>query len=158
MKFKYRSVFSREPGSDDFLIFRRPEIMVSIAGPLGKATSVGLVDTGSDFTIFPKRIAEYLGVPLTESKLTSAAAFGGQELPLQEGEVVLKVTDSEDQVEWVTEVCFFDFPTSESEAIILGDSSFLDYFIATFDGEASELELQPTSEMLELCLPRQESD
>lgn len=151
MKFKYRSVFSNIPDSDDLLIFRRPEIVVSVAGPLGSASSVGLVDTGADFTIFPKRIADYLGIPLSESKLTSAAAFGGQQLSLHEGEVTLVLSDSEERIEWRTAVCFFDFPSSEGEAIILGHSSFLDYFIATFDGEASELELKPTGEMLDLC-------
>jgi hypothetical protein len=151
MKFKYRSAFSSDPNSDDLIIFRRPEIPLTIFGPLGGATSVGLVDTGADFTIFPKSIADYLGIPMTTSGLSSAASFAGESLPLMEGEVTILIRDSDEQIVWKTDVCFFDFRSSDIETVILGHSSFLDNFIATFDGELSQLELKPTRELLEIA-------
>ena len=42
----------------------RPMIAVVIEGPSGRRLLDGLLDTGSDRTIFPQREAQVLGIPL----------------------------------------------------------------------------------------------
>jgi Aspartyl protease len=157
MKFPYSTAIARDDASGNFVIFRRPEIAVEITGPLGRAAMIGLVDTGSDHTIFPASVAEELGIELSPQAVTQGSGFGGQALMFRSGVAELRIGDDENSVCWQAELYFYAFGKPDLETTVLGHSSFLDYFIATFDGEASELELKPTSEMLELCTPRHES-
>ena len=62
MNFPYSTIISHDPDSGDFLLLRRPEIPITIGGPEREAAYVGLVDTGSDNTIFPLSVADYLGI------------------------------------------------------------------------------------------------
>ena len=48
------------PDDDDFGLLLRPEIPVELIGPKGTVVRRGLVDTGSDNTIFPKSVADFL--------------------------------------------------------------------------------------------------
>jgi predicted aspartyl protease len=57
MKFPYSTVILAASDNGHFFAFRRPEIPVWISGRAGRAEVVGLVDTGSDKTIFPGRSA-----------------------------------------------------------------------------------------------------
>jgi hypothetical protein len=59
MIFPYQPVIVAAPDGD-FIELLRPEIEISIVGRSGTATLVGLVDTGSENTIFPKSIADDL--------------------------------------------------------------------------------------------------
>ena len=53
MIFPYRSIITAAPDGNDFLLILHPKIPVTVVGPVGSATYMGLVDTGSDSTIFP---------------------------------------------------------------------------------------------------------
>jgi hypothetical protein len=145
--FPYSSIISADPGTGDFLLFRRPEIPVTISGPIGSATYVGLVDTGSDNTIFPRSVAELLGISVQTSSGPAASVFGGQRVQLLTGEAILKLESDGQTLIWKTAVCFFDFATPEEETVILGHSAFLDYFTATSDGKSGVLTLIPNDEL-----------
>jgi hypothetical protein len=144
MKFPYSSIISQAPGGEEFFVIRRPEIPVTIESPIGRLTVIGLVDTGSDNTIFPKSVADHLQIPIATTNGPAASVFGGQRVQLLEGEVTLTL-EMEDgpRSRWTAMVCFYEFSTSEEECVILGHSGFLEFFTATFDGKLAELTLEP---------------
>lgn len=146
MKFPYSSVIAADPASGDYLLFRRPEIPVTIAGPSGKLTLIGLVDTGSDNTVFPRSVADYLGIGLAAGG-PAATAFGGGRLELLAGEVVLAIESDDESIHWPATVSFHDFLSVEEETVILGHAGFLDYFTATFAGDLAALTLTPNEEL-----------
>lgn len=150
MKFAYASIIAQAPGESDFLLLRRPEIPVTIVGPGGTATFIGLVDTGSDHTILPYSVASLLGVTIDQLDGPSASVFGGHKVQLLQGNVVFQLTaDEGETISWTTPVCFFEFPQNVDEALILGHAGFLDYFTATFDGKEAVLTLIPNDELPE---------
>jgi hypothetical protein len=146
MIFPYQPVIVAGPGGD-FLELLRPEIEVSIVGRSGMATFVGLVDTGSDNTIFPKSIADDLGIPLTPSSSPPAKSFGGHSIPLSAGTVLLQLASDEIIVRWQSMINFYDFDSPELETVILGHAGFLEFFSATFDGKDGTLTLTPNDEI-----------
>lgn len=147
MKFPYSSLIASDPSSSDFVILRRPEIPITIIGPAGWVTCLGLVDTGSDNTIFPKTLADYLHIRLNEETTSSATSFGGSRVDLEIGEVELRIEANGESFRWRTPVSFFDFASHDEEMVILGHAGFLDYFLAAFDGKLSDVSLAASDEM-----------
>ncbi len=143
MIFSYSVVVSQDQESGDYLLFRRPEVPVTMIGPARTRTLLGLVDTGSDHTIVPMSVADNLGLDVNEFAITTANVFGGQSVRLQSGEVVLRLEADGATVTWPTLVSFFDFPSEADETIILGHAGFLEFFTSTFDGELESLTLVP---------------
>jgi hypothetical protein len=147
MIFDYRPTFWGVAEDGDFLFVTRPEIAVSIVGPLGSVSQIGLVDTGSDHTIFPRSVADWLGVTLKEAEGPPTTVFGGSLVKLLEGEVSLVLESNGDRLAWTTRVCFFDFPDPATEASVLGHAGFLNFFTAVFDGQNATLELIPNTDL-----------
>jgi hypothetical protein len=144
MIFAYRSIISAAPDGGDYLLILRPEIPVTIIGPGGSATYIGLVDTGSDNTILPKSIADDLGIPVEPMTGPAASVFGRHRVQLLAGQAKIKLDADGESFTWPTELFFFDFEFSAEETVILGHASFLDYFTATFDGEQGIPTLVPS--------------
>jgi hypothetical protein len=143
MIFLYRPVIAAPPDGGDYLLILRPEIPVTVRGAGGVGTYSGLVDTGSDNTIFPLSIAEDLGVKVTAASGPMASTFGGQRIQLYQGEVELELKTDEpaEVIRWPATVFFHDFEAVADETVVLGHADFLNYFTATFDGLAGELTL-----------------
>lgn len=147
MRFPYSSVILPEPGTGDLLIMHRPEIPVKVFGSRGAVPVIGLVDTGSDYTIFPKSVAEYLDIQVQPATDSSANVFGGHSVELFSGEVELKLTGESEEITWKTMVNFFDFGSTGDQTAILGRAGFLDFFTATFDGYEAALTLLPNPDL-----------
>ena len=147
MKFPYSTVISAVPGTDEYVLMRRPEIPVTILGPGGSLTLIGLVDTGSDNTIFPKSVADLLQIATESESGPAANAFGGQRIQLLAGDATLQLEADEVTCSWKTVTCFFKFDSPEDETVILGHAGFLDFFTATFDGKFGTLMLMPNDEL-----------
>jgi hypothetical protein len=147
MIFPYRSVIAEAPGGADYYLLRRPEIPIAIEGPIRSGTYLGLVDTGSDHTILPMAIAQYLGVVVEPESGPPAMVFGGHRVQLAVGEVVFRLQTPDDVIKWTTEVCFFESREQDDDSLILGHSGFLDFFSATFDGKLGALSLDPNDEL-----------
>ena len=145
MIFYYQPIVSLAPDGRDYLLILRPEIPVTVIGPTGEATYLGLVDTGSDNTILPKSVADRLGVPLVGTG-PPATVFGGHQVKLLTGNVTLQLEAEGEVLRWTAQVHFFDF-ADEEETVILGHAAFLDYFTATFDGKQGTLNLIPNDEL-----------
>jgi len=148
MIFPYSSIVAPAPDGDDYILVRRPEIPITIVGPAGSGTYIGLVDTGSDNTILPVSIANDLGIVLETVQGATATVFGGHRVQLLMGQAALKLeADSGESVEWKTHLFFFEFAAQEHEAVILGHSGFLDYFAATFDGHHCTVNLVANADL-----------
>jgi hypothetical protein len=147
MKFRYSSVISVVPDTGDYLLLRRPEIPITIVGPSGSASYIGLVDTGSDNTIFPQSVAHHLGIQLESALESTASTFGGHQVNLLTGNAVLRLEADGESLAWKTPLCFYDFESADKETVILGHSAFLDYFTATFDGKEGVLTLISNDEL-----------
>ncbi|HXG09936.1 MAG TPA: hypothetical protein VNK04_09120 [Gemmataceae bacterium] len=120
----------------------RPLIPVTLIGPLDSWTDEGLLDTGSDDTIFPEGIARRIGVDLTNAPSSRGAAIGMGVVPLRYAEVTLRVADNREQHEWVGWV---GFTPAKLRHATLGFAGFLPYFTATFLGDREEVELAVNS-------------
>ena len=120
---------------------------MTVCGTAGKGTYSGLVDTGSDNTIFPMAVADRLGIATIVEEGPLAIVFGGHRVQLLIGSVTLELESGGEVIQWTTEVCYHDFANAEDETVILGHAGFLDYFTATFDGKQGTLTLVPNDDL-----------
>lgn len=100
MKFFYSPSVSPDPDSKDYLLILRPEIPVTVSGPVGSMAYGALVDTGSDNTILPLSIADFLSIPVKPAAGLPAKVFSGERVQLFLGEVTFRLSDGEEAVLW----------------------------------------------------------
>jgi predicted aspartyl protease len=141
MIFYYRPAVALAPETGEPTLIFRPEMPIRIFGPRGAGHYRALVDTGADNTILPKRIADDLGIVLSDGSGPQLRAFGGQSLKVVFGDVEIEIEDENERLRWPARVQFFEFSSTEEESLVLGHSGFLDYFVATFDGGSGNLTL-----------------
>jgi Aspartyl protease len=118
----------------------RPIIAVAIEGPTGKRLLDGLVDTGSDRTLFPHREAKSLGISLPAHPDGWIKTAGGVSIPYRMADIVLELRASGSSVRWGTPVGFAEDPLS---LIHLGYHGFLEYFHCTFRGPEKTIRFDP---------------
>src|SRR5262245_43871764 len=92
----------------------RPVIPISVIGPTGTWLDDGLLDTGSDDTIFPESVAAKVGVDLTNAPTGEASGVGMAASPIRYVEVVLRLTDGVEFREWPARVGFTSAPIKRS--------------------------------------------
>lgn len=143
MRFRYRSVISMDSETGDPLLLMRPEIPITVVGSRGCVTYSALVDTGADNVVFPRSVADQLGVDLRPSRHSEAVGFGGGSVALLCGTTTLEVADSASVLRWTSQVLFSDCQPLDDDVILLGYFGFLEFFQATFDGLHGWLELIP---------------
>ena len=120
----------------------RPMIAVAIEGPAGRRLADGLLDTGSDRTIFPHREAQSIGVGLPIAPDGAFQTAGGISIAYRLAEVVLELRSSTGTtVRWRTSVAFAEDPLS---IIHLGYRGFLEHFHCTFLGPEKTVRLDPS--------------
>ena len=118
----------------------RPIVAVGIEGPKGKRLIDGLVDTGSDRTLFPHREAQSLGISLPARPDGWIKTAGGISIPYRMAEVVIEFRASGTSVRWRIPVGFAEDPLS---LIHLGYRGFLEYFHCTFRGPEQTIRFDP---------------
>ena len=87
MRFSYTGLISLAPDTGEPTAIFRPEIPITLYGPLGSRGILALVDTGADNTIFPEAAARALGIPFAEARAPAARGLGGQAISLSYAEV-----------------------------------------------------------------------
>lgn len=144
MKVPYMPVPATQPipSLGGSLIRYRPVMAVLLTGPSGSWLRDGLLDTGSDDTVFKESLASLLGVDLTQAEQRVVGLAGRpQPVRCRYAPVVLRITDGvQETYEWTAVVGFVPGPLHYN---LLGHAGFLDFFDATFRGDDHEAILTP---------------
>lgn len=135
MKFKYRKINLSHPFSHKKYILR-PIIPVSLSSQSSSIRYEALIDSGSDFNIFPTEIAARLNIDLKNSKIIH---FSGVEDLSVEGHIA-NVLLSINHQNFKTNVVFADLPSTNG---ILGQNGFFDVFSVKFDLSREEIDIRP---------------
>jgi hypothetical protein len=122
----------------------RPEIPVRIIGPNGVVEVSGLIDTGADHVFLPMLLAGLLGIELDYDAADETRGAGGHDLRTWPGQVELEIECDGQLYRWPVQVGFIE-SGDDPAATYLGHAGFLEYFRATFDGDAQTVELIPTA-------------
>ncbi len=129
----------------------RPVVPVTVVGPRGAESMRGILDTGSDQTIFPAALARRLGIELREAPPAGMATASGEAMALSLGAATLRLRFENETPEWSGVFLFHEFADRDAEMAILGHAGFLDYFTATFNGELGNVTLVPNNLLRELA-------
>jgi hypothetical protein len=118
----------------------RPIIAIGIEGPGGRRLLDGLVDSGSDRTVFPQREAATLGIQLPVLPDGSLQTAGGVAITYRLADLVLELRASGKIARWKATVAFAEDPLS---LIHLGTRGCLEYFHTTLMGPEQKVALNP---------------
>jgi hypothetical protein len=116
----------------------RPLFAVTLIGPVGTYLNAGLLDTGSDETIFPDFAAVRAGIDLSNAPTEFIVGLGRVGVRLRFAEVTLRIAGINELREWKAWVGFTANPLTRP---VLGFAGFLQFFTAQFYGDREEVEL-----------------
>jgi len=116
----------------------RPVLSVTLMGPRSSIAQDALLDTGSDDTVFPDRVAQRIGIDLTNAPLGSMGGLPQGSVPVRYARVTLRIADNQERREWEAWV---GFTPAQIRFPALGFLGFLQYFTTTFHGDREEVEL-----------------
>ncbi|OGD84430.1 hypothetical protein A3B51_03465 [Candidatus Curtissbacteria bacterium RIFCSPLOWO2_01_FULL_41_18] len=134
MKFRYRKINLIHPFLRKKYILR-PIIPVSLSFQQSSIRYEALIDSGSDFNIFPTEIAQKLNINLKSRK---RIYFSGIEDSSIEGHIA-NIFLGLGNNNLKTNVVFTDLPSVSG---ILGQNGFFDLFIVKFDLVREEIEIK----------------
>jgi hypothetical protein len=98
----------------------------------------GLLDTGSDDTVFHESVAVHIGVDLSGAPRGRAAGAAASAVPVRDAVVTLRLANQQEQREWPALIGFTAAPLRYP---LLGYAGFLHFFDASFRGAREEVEL-----------------
>jgi hypothetical protein len=116
----------------------RPLIPASIVGTSNTIVAVGLLDTGSDDTVFSESTALRLGIDLSNAPVSQMQTATLRSYRVRYAQVRLRLTDGVEQREWPAWVGFTPAPLNQP---LFGFAGFLQFFTATFHGDREQIEL-----------------
>lgn len=124
---------------------QRPIVAVTVLVPRRPAVLFdALVDTGADVTLFPKSVADRLGIDLTHQPdgLVFAAVGGPCHYRLHD--VELELRRPSEIFRWKTAVGFVE---REMSYAILGTRGFFQFFDLTYSSSRHLIDLFPASDL-----------
>jgi hypothetical protein len=146
MRFPYMlaSVKTPIPSLGGALIRPRPVVALRVIGPTGSQLMDGLVDTGSDDTVFEQWVAALIGVDMTRAVPRDIGLVGRvQPVRVHYVPVRLRITDgSPEAYEWPAVV---GFTPTKLRYPLFGYAGFLQFFNSEFRGDNRELILTPNA-------------
>ncbi len=119
----------------------RPLIRVSVIGPKNTLPMEGRLDTGSDDTVLPERLAGLIGVDLSNAPIGQSRTANMASVTVRYAQITLRMTDGVERREWPAWVGF----TPAIHRPLLGFAGFLQFFTAAFRGDREEVELTVNS-------------
>ena len=144
MRFSYQHISIQSPAValGGRWVRPRPIIGVTIIGPTDSRLREGLLDTGSDDTVFAEHLAPTLGIDLSSAPIGTMQAANRTRACVRYAQVRLRLTDGVEQREWPAWVGFTPAPLNQP---LLGFAGFLQFFTATFHGDREQVELMVNS-------------
>lgn len=142
MIFPYQAVMVDSPVTGVASELTRPEVLVGIEGKELRLV-IGLLDSGADYSILPKTVADAAGIELRPVQGSALVGVSGNPLHATYGTVRFILEDDDSTFEWTATALFHDVPSEDGG--VLGRAGFLEYFTVTFDGENNMATLQPNS-------------
>jgi hypothetical protein len=141
--FPYTLVAANHPVASLGGRWSRPRalVMVSAIGPKNTFPMEGRLDTGSDDTVFPERLASLIGVDLSNAPIGQNRTANMIPSTVRYAQITLRITDGMERREWPAWVGF----TSAVHRPLLGFAGFLQFFTATFRGDREQVELTVNS-------------
>src|SRR4051812_37869098 len=120
----------------------RPVLAIRIAGPGRTWLRDGLLDTGSDETVFEDRVAAMVGLDLSGAEEREVALVGRpRPIRCRYAPVRLRITDGHRETyEWTAVVAF---ASTRLAYALLGYAGFLQFFDAEFRGADRAVVLTP---------------
>lgn len=134
MKLKYRSLSYPTPFSKRQKLLR-PIIPLSLSNTKVSLRFEALIDSGADFCIFPRSIAEKLSINLTGRKAIYFSSATGEAVGGNISNIYLDFGEGS----FKTKVVFANLPGNVG---ILGQYGFFDKFIVKFDLSKKEIEVK----------------
>jgi hypothetical protein len=117
----------------------RPYLAVRLYGPSGSILRDGLLDTGSDDTIFHEDLAALVGIDLATVSPTPILLAGRGVVPCRYVPTTLRITDGVSETyEWSAVVGFVPVRLRH---VLLGHAGFLQFFDTEFRGADREVVL-----------------
>lgn len=139
MKFKYRKIFvgsSKAFPQRTFVL--RPIIPISIIHKKKSLRYEALVDSGSDYTLFPAALGKKLGINIESGQKESVSGVSGPALNIYFHHLVVEMGDYQFKV-------YAGFAENINQNFaILGQSSFFNVFKITFNSKKKEVEIIPS--------------
>ena len=135
MKISYLAGKARkpQPSLHGGTVRHRPIMAVRVTGPSGTWILDGLLDSGSDDTIFPEWVAAIIGVDLTAATEHDIQLAGrGKPIRARFLPIQLRITDGlQETYDWEATVGFVAAPLKFP---LLGQAGYLEFFDVTFQG------------------------
>lgn len=116
----------------------RAIVDVGLAGAGPARLSDALLDTGADDCVFPERLAQALGVDLTNAPTRTLVGLNGPPTTLRYAQLRLLLSDGQEHRDWPAWVGFTSAPL---HIPTLGFAGCLQFLTATFHGEREQVEL-----------------
>ncbi len=136
MRVSYMQVPARQPipSLGGALVRYRPVTAIRLTGPAGARPFDGLIDSGSDDTVFDEAIAAALGIDLRRASAMLVQLAGRpQPVRVRFASVELRITDGlQETYEWTAVV---GFVAGRLHYNLLGHAGFLQFFDANFRGD-----------------------
>jgi hypothetical protein len=111
-----------------------------MVGPTGALLRDGLLDTGSDDTVFDEALARSVGLDLTGAPQYRVNLAGRGVVTCRYADVVLRISDGVEEFEWRAAVGFVLVPLRNP---LLGYAGFLQFFDALFQGADQQVMVTP---------------
>ncbi len=127
--------------------FYRPKIPIIISVDGHRTEVLGLIDSGSDFVLFPKEIAEAVGIDV-KGKEKEAEGLGGK-IRYRNG--VATITLKKDNISKILRNMRIHIQTdnfADLDEIILGRDPFFKYFTIEFNENKKRIRLIPNRRSL----------
>jgi len=138
MNFKYRRYLVEMFDGAHLTEIYRPIVPLVINGPKGSLRIRPLLDSGSDFTLFPLSVAEVIGIEVHRDRIGAVGGIEGGSLATYPGNVELELSDNVESCRWTTTIYF-----SASNNMLLGHLGALEYFTVTLNHYERTFSLEP---------------
>src|SRR3989344_9421776 len=135
MKFPYSKLPSYNP---NLKWIARPYIPIRIIGPKRFWEGYGLIDSGADRCLFNNKIAEDIGLDLSDGNNENFGGIEGGNLKAKLHKVKIQIMGMNEETEILA-----GFIDSSGVAAILGQDGFFDAFRIKFEKDHGIIEIVP---------------